>query len=453
MINKVPSEEEQTKDEETYELNDKNASKKQGTFHRYVVPVLLAFLLLFIGFFTGRITLDPEIRSLRALKRRIQKEYYEEVTDEEFYKVIFDAVNGELLDPYSQYMTADEYAQNNAHGKGQQSGVGIVFLTKNALGEQQMYVSRVCGNSPAEAAGICEGDFLVGFGETQSQIRESQDFDEFNAFLQNTEKGKTFYVKMQSSETTKIIALHKSDYVENYVFYRTATQAYRFLGSNALTLTEGGRPLTCLDSDTAYIRLTSFNGAAVREFAQAMQLFKTQSKKNLVLDLRGNGGGYMNIMQEIAAYFCKNATVKKPIVAVADYGEKTKQFVASGNVYGTYFAEDSRICVLADNQTASASECLLGAMLDYGTIGYEDICLSTRSGETKTYGKGIMQTTYPLTLTGGDAVKLTTAKIFWPVTGNCIHGVGITPENGAITIAENTQTDAEIVAAVEALFN
>ena len=452
MENKAQSEEEKAKDGSIYATNKKNASKR-GVFNKYVTPVLLAFLLLFIGFFAGRITLDPEMRSLLALKRRIQKDYYEEVSNEEFYKVIFDALNGELLDSYSQYMTADEYAQNDARGKGKQSGVGLVFLPKNAVGEKQLYVSRVCGNSPAEEAGICEGEFLVGFGEAESQIRESRDFDEFNEFLQDTEKNTTFYVKMQSGESTRTVALYKADYVENYVFYRTATQSYHFSGNNALTLTEGGRPLTCLEADAAYIRLTSFNGAAANEFSKAMQLFKTQGKKDLVLDLRGNGGGYMNIMQEIAAYFCKNATDKKPIVAVADYGEKKRRISASGNVYGTYFGEDSRIYVLADNQTASASECLLGAMLDYGTIGYEDICLFTRFGETKTYGKGIMQTTYPLTLTAGDAVKLTTAKILWPVSGNCIHGVGITPENGAIALAENLKTDAEIVAAVETLFS
>ncbi|MBP3434175.1 MAG: hypothetical protein J6K50_02765, partial [Clostridia bacterium] len=73
-------------------------------------------------------------------------------------------------------------------------------------------------------------------------------------------------------------------------------------------------------------------------------------------------------------------------------------------------------------------------------------------GVAKTYGKGIMQTTYPLKLINADAVKLTTAKIYWPVSGNCIHGRGILPEDGALTVAEDTARDGEIAAAVAKLF-
>ena len=91
-------------------------------------------------------------------------------------------------------------------------------------------------------------------------------------------------------------------------------------------------------------------------------------------------------------------------------------------------------------------------MLDYGTIGYGDICLSTRSGVAKTYGKGIMQTTYQLSLWGQDAVKLTTAKIYWPISGHCIHDRGILPTDGAKTVAENYVKDEEITAAINVLF-
>ena len=86
-------------------------------------------------------------------------------------------------------------------------------------------------------------------------------------------------------------------------------------------------------------------------------------------------------------------------------------------------------------------------MKDYGAVGYEDIWLSTRNGETTTYGKGIMQTTLPH-LFAGDAVTLTTAYIYWPVSGNCIHGRGVLPEDGAHTVAENYERDAELSAVI-----
>jgi hypothetical protein len=80
-------------------------------------------------------------------------------------------------------------------------------------------------------------------------------------------------------------------------------------------------------------------------------------------------------------------------------------------------------------------------MLDYQTISYGDICLSERDGVAKTYGKGIMQTTYPLSIFSGDAVKLTTAQLFWPITQKSIHGVGVLPTDGTKTVRENYQED------------
>ena len=126
-------------------------------------------------------------------------------------------------------------------------------------------------------------------------------------------------------------------------------------------------------------------------------------------------------------------------------------FAAKGNLYNDYFGEDGKVYVLADSGTASASECLIGCMIDYGCVGYADICLSYRNGEAKTYGKGIMQTTrsrYPWT---SEAIKLTTATICWPVSGRCIHGVGVTVADGVKTVAETYSPDGEILAAVAAM--
>jgi C-terminal processing protease CtpA/Prc len=321
-------------------------------------------------------------------------------------------------------------------------------------GIEQLRVSRVCGNSPAEEAGIVAGEYVVGYGATQTQLSHEQTFDAFATFLEDYDAGEEFYVKILGIDgVERILALAKQQYVENYVFYRTSTKSYRFVGEKAVTPTEKGQPLTALDENTAYIRLAQFNGVAADEFDGAMSLFKQQGKKNLVLDLRGNGGGYLDIMLKIASYFCKDANKRKPVVAIADYGDYQEKFSAPKNLYDEYFQADSRITVLADIQTASASECLIGCMLDYKTISYGDICLAERNGVAKTFGKGIMQSTY--TITGGlrgDAVKLTTARICWPVTKNCIHARGILPDDGALTTEENIDDEKELVAGIAKLF-
>ena len=182
-----------------------------------------------------------------------------------------------------------------------------------------------------------------------------------------------------------------------------------------------------------------------------MERFRTDGKKNLVLDLRGNGGGSLDVMREIAGYLCKT-TEKKPVVAIADYGERREKFRANFNVYNEYFTDDSRICVLADNETASASECLIGAMLDYGTITYADVCLSGLGESAKTYGKGIMQTTFYLNLLKGDAIKLTTAQIRWPISDTCIHDRGILSSDGTKRVVKTYGGDIELIQAIAELF-
>ncbi len=428
---------------------EKQNKKPKKKWLAYVLVGVIVLTSFWGGFLARQFSLDPEMRSLIRLKNRIEKSYYYGLDDEEFYDVIFHAINEGLLDDYSLYMDEAEYASYRSQGQGQQSGIGLVFTTQTASGEKQMYINRVCGNSPAEAAGICEGDFVVGFGATQEEMISSGDFDEFFAFLSDYSAGEKFFVQFKEQGVKE---LFKENYVENYVFYRSNERAYRFTGENADMLTQAGKSLPCLDEKTAYIRLTHFNGGAAEQFDMAMEVFRSENKQNLVLDLRGNGGGYLDIMLQIAGYFCKNTDEQKPIGTIADYGDYKKEYAVPKNVYFEYFTAESRICVLADNQSASASECLIGCMYDYGAIAFSDICLSQRDGVAKTFGKGIMQTTYPLSGKLGGAVKLTTAQICWPKSGRCIHGRGVLPEDGALQVAESNLRDEEITSAIGLLF-
>ncbi len=433
-----------------------NRLKKRGTGRKILYRLLALVASFALGSMACYFSFDPELRSLAKLKGTIQGKYYKEITDEEFYDVVFDAVNGKLLDRYSAYMTADEYAADLAEGTGYWSGIGIDFLIKENAGDESTRIATVSGNSPAEKAGIEGGAYLVGFGKTEESVEHNPSFTDFEEFLKGQGKGETFYVKIKDGEDIKIVSLAKKAFVENYVYYRTSETGYRFEGQKATTMVEFNGALRALDQDTAYIRLTQFNGNAAEQFKKAMDKFKADGKKHLVLDLRANGGGYMDILSEIASYFTKNTKSNAPLIAVAtERSGKTEKFYAEGNYFGKYFQSDSKIRVLADNGTASASECLIGAMVDYGAVGYGDIFLSYRGETAKTYGKGIMQTTYPLSPTSGstDAVRLTTATIRWPVSGRCIHDIGLTVADGCPTLAEDEYGDGEILAALETIKN
>lgn len=424
--------------------------KKQRKMIRAVTAILLAAACFVLGGFSVWFSLDGEIRTLLKLKLAIQQQYYKDIDDDDFYGAVFQGINYNLLDAYSAYMTADEFRAEQGGLAGKRIGIGLVFQTIDEDGREQMLVVRVSGNSPAETAGVQVGDRIIGYGKTETDFVEGEVFADFSMFLATLREGEEFFVRVNRGAETLTLTMSRESYVENYVFYRTSTTAYAFTGKKAEDWSMVGAPLTCLDENTAYIRLIQFGEGTEKQFDKAMAQFKADGKKNLVLDLRDNGGGYLKTMQEIAGYFCKNSTERKPVAVVAKYKRKEEVFKATRNVYEDYFTGDSRIYVLADEGTASASECLIGAMVDYGAVSFSDICLIERNGVAKTYGKGIMQTTYYL---GAklDAVKLTTAEICWPVSGKSIHGRGVLPEDGAKTSKENGYGDEEIAKAMEAL--
>lgn len=447
-------EEEKTEINETKPKKEKRVrtpEEKKKLFLRIFIPILsvvLATGVFFAGFFVRQGTLDEGMQTLIKIKDTIQKEYYEDISDKEFYDAIFDAVNENLLDDYSCYMNSEEYAKTRTEATGAQSGIGVVLYT----GGENASIVRVIGNSPAEQAGLLAGDIVMRYAQKGETLVAGENGGAFFTYVSALPKDTEITIEVLRGEKTLNFTLKKSAYAEGYVYYRTRTSAYRCTGADALTFKEGGEPLADLSDDTAYIRLTAFNGSATKQLASAMSRFKTDGKKNLVLDLRANGGGYMDILQDIAKYFCKGSKKLLPLIAIADYGERQQKYYASGNDYDEYFKSDSKIYVIADSGTASASEVLLGTMLDYGATSPENVYLCTREGVTKTYGKGIMQTTYPFGIgSGQDAIKLTTAKLFWPLSGKCIHARGYLPEDGAKTVAEGATEEEELLSIVEQL--
>ncbi len=426
--------------------------KKGKKVWKIIGCIFLAFAIFASGALTFWLSLDEGMRKLIWIKDRIDSDYYQDISNEEFYSTIFDSINEDLLDPYSYYMTAEEYEASNQSLAGSKSGIGIGFSTKTADGQDRILITRVCGNSPAEAAGLCEGDRIVGFGLTQDAITDSQNFNEFSDFLDGVETKVPLLLKIISNGAEKLVSLTKEYYVENYVFYRTNTVSYGFAGDKNTEWKMKDNPLTALPDHVAYIRLTQFGGNVSKGFALAMERFRVDGKKDLILDLRGNTGGYLDDMQNVASYFGKNTTSKKPVALIADGKGKDEKYYARGNYYSDYFQDDSRICVLGDSSTASASECLIGFLLDYGATTYADICLSEVQGVAKTFGKGIMQTTYYLDVVEKDAIKLTTAEIRWPVSKTSIHGRGVLPEDGTKVAKESYEREGELLAAIAQLY-
>lgn len=448
-----------------------NTAKKQTK--KRVVSILLAAALVGAGFGGGYLTsylsIDGGLRSIMWAKDTIDREYKGNISDDEFYTAIFETINS-LLDDYSYYMTKEGYAELQKSWAGEWSGLGLEFSTLDAAGNDQIYVAYVAGNSPAYFAGVKEGSHLRFLQKSGQEAFYPDDYDDFKEYMLSCEKGEPVTIGFELAKTGEdyTVSVAKDTFVQTFVHYRTAESGYSFTGKKGLTFTQDGNALPQLDGETAYIRLKEFNGGAVEQFDRAMAQFAADGKKNLILDLRVNVGGNLDVLSGIAKYFCKNATGVNPVVVHAEYGNGRKQsFRATGNVYDEYFSSDSKICVVADHNTASASESLIGCMLDYGAIGYGDIYLCERAEWTddgqgglvcnqvaKTYGKGIMQTTFLRNYFGAtEAIKLTTADILWPLTKKSIHGVGVTTADGASKVGENGLGDDEIASVIQMFLN
>ena len=400
---------------------------------RALLAVLLALVVAAVGFTAGWLgqyySVNPRMRELQWILDLLESEHYQEVDMDAVYEDLYDAA---MPDIFSTYYTPEEYARRVAESQGHNEGVGISLVSDG--GSVRVY--SVVENSPVQAAGLAAGMYVLGYGAVGGEVQAAQSPSDVTSFVREQAGEFVLYASYDSSASADdqtAFRLARAAYSAAYVVYRDSETSYAFRGENA-QLSETHDALDGLDADTAYIRLDSFDGNCAEEFAACLDVMKERGRTNLILDLRGNGGGYMSDLQSIASHLLRTAQGDSPLVAYAQFRDGSRRnYNATGNDFSDYFTQDSRVYVLADQNSASASECLIGALIDYGTIDYGDIFLRTDEGAEhfSTYGKGVMQSTF--VSASGSAFRLTVARIYWP-KGNCIHERGITDEDGAVGI-------------------
>ncbi len=206
--------------------------------------------------------------------------------------------------------------------------------------------------------------------------------------------------------------------------------------------------------------------------AELIEKFNAQECKSLILDLRGNGGGYVNVMCDMAGIFTGRLGNAEKVAMRAVYKSgKVEAYAVNRNFCASkqQLPAGTKVSVLADNGSASASEALIGVLIDNGVIDYGDIYISdfgeeylafsgTENKNKRTYGKGIMQTTF-VNHSTGEALKLTTAKIYWPKGLISIHDIGLRGDiegdmrcKTVKTDWEVTYGDTQLAAAVAAIY-
>lgn len=431
-------------------MQNTNKQSKTKIAITTVIAICIAVVIFFLGFGTFYLILSPAQREAMWFIGKVDKHYlcYDEDTGEikSFTAEDYLEKLSELVDKYSNYYTKEEYTEVISTSKGNRYGIGLYFSLNGST-----KIVGVAGNSPAKKAQVKTGSVIksVTYNGTVTTVAN---FDEFSQTLNAIPSSTDFTITVDCDGVLEDYTLSKRIYIESYAEYFDNAERYAFESDYGLSPTDIKEPsnkMNNLADDTAYISLSGFESVSAEQFGKAITYATQKGKTKLILDLRGNGGGYMDVLRKTAEYLVKSQ-VNRTLVAVAKYKNGTiTEFYTSVCRY-----QQLETVVLADDGSASATECLIGAMLTHGTLDKDHFVAVKSNGESlaHTYGKGIMQTTYPNILSGS-AVKLTTAYVFWPDKTTNIHGKGIfaTAEN---SVAPNSfGQDYAVNRAIEILAN
>lgn len=314
---------------------------------------------------------------IQELNRYIEQYYLFDYEEEDVEAGIYKGLMAGLGDVYTGYYTPEEFADFMESSNGAYSGIGAMLSQDYTTGI--ITVVRTFEGSPAEQAGMQPDDILY---MVKGEEVTGKDLSLVVLDLKG-EEGTT--VDLSILRGTKVM-----DMTVERRHIEVPTVEYEML-----------------EQQIGYIAITEFDDVTDEQFLAAMDDLEAQGMKNLIIDLRDNGGGLVDVTCTILDRLLPEGLI---VYTEDKYGERVEEHSDADN----YYAGD--MVVLVNSNSASASEIFAGAVQDYG--------FGTLVG-TQTFGKGIVQSLFPLS--DGSAVKITVSRYYTPA-GNNIHEVGITPD-------------------------
>jgi carboxyl-terminal processing protease len=323
--------------------------------------------------------LPKEFDSLSEVWTLIDDSYVNQsaIDNEKLAQGAIDGMMQALGDPYSSYYS--NYSTFENYLEGSFEGIGATVSKESG---QLTVVSPIKG-SPAEQAGIKAGDIILEIdGESTDDLTITE---------------AVMKIRGTKGTTVTLLIQHKGE---------SGTVEMQIVRDE---ITQPSVDYEALSDNIGYIQITQFASNTVNEFQTALNNAIGNGSKGLVLDLRGNPGGYLDVVARIADEFLDSGII---LYEATDSLKIIRDWPANPGGLATNLS----IAVLVDNSSASGSEVLAGALQDHGRaviIG------------TQTFGKGSVDSTYELQ--DGSALYLTTARWLTP-DKHAIEGVGITPD-------------------------
>ena len=316
---------------------------------------------------------------LAVIRNKIDQEYIGDINENDLIEGAIKGYVSGLNDVYTEYLTADEMSSFTEDIEGEFVGIGV-YMTKDTE-RNLILVYGTIPDSPAEEAGLKTGDIITSVDDVECN---GDDYDT----IANSIKG---------IEGTKVkIGILRDGEELNFEIERKTVEVKHVTSQ-------------VLDNNIGYIYISSFEGDVSTQFENAYNDLKNQGITSLIIDVRNNGGGIVDESLDIAEMM----TDKGQTLLIESDKNGEEEIIKSEKDKTITMP----IVLLVNEYSASASEILAGILK-------EDVDNCTLIGNT-TYGKGVIQTLYPLT--DGSGIKITTNEYFTP-NHNKINKIGIEPD-------------------------
>ena len=391
-------------------------TNKQKTVYIVLITAVLTFVastvLYFalgsniVYFLSNNQTADG-IAKLNRIDRLVDKYFYGDIDKKEMQDWAYAGYLAGLDDPYTEYISPDEYDSFTETSTGNYTGIGVE-VTKNG---EETVISDIFEGTPAEKAGLLPNDIIK---KIDGKDMVGKPLSEISSTIKEY-AGKTFAISIERDGKMTDVNVVPSE-IE--------------------TVQVSGK---MLDGGISYIRISMFEGHCTEQLKTALDNAKNSGAKGIIFDVRNNPGGALDIITN-----CVDQILDEGIIlTVRDKNGKEEVYKAKDKE-----KIDLPIVILTNAQTASAAEVFTSSLHDNGkayTVG------------TKTYGKGVVQTVFDL----GDRsiAKITTAKYFTP-KNVCIDKIGLEPDK-KVELDEKYKNmsvkyipdgeDAQLITAVEVM--
>ena len=393
-------------------LKRKNREYKIGIVEEFILMVSACALCLVLGFNLSskksvkKVKYDENLTTFIDNYNYIIDNYYKKVNKKE---LIDDAIAGmmkTLDDPYSVYLTDDENRSINITLNGKYQGLGLMIGKKS---DGNIVVAGVFKESPADKAGILEGDIIIKLDDKDVSSMDVSDFSNYVAKSKNTE----FKLTILREDENKEITVSKNKVEIDSVYSNTIDYNNKKVG---------------------YIYISLFAANTYEQFYNKLSVLEKNGIDALIIDVRGDSGGYLTTVDSILKVFM----TKKQVVYQLKKGSNVSKTYGVAKKNKKY-----KIVLLGDENSASASELLIAGIRE----NYND---SVFVGK-KTYGKGTAQEM--VSLDSNNKYKITTKKWLTP-KGNWINETeGIIPnieiDTEEISFGDVGYNDAQLNKALE----